>query len=285
MKLSQTNLSDYFTIADAHSSWHKTPTNTFNFISRDSRTLVVTVGDSWTWGSDISQSNYDDQFRIEHVYGNVIANKVNADWLNLGLSASSNFWATGMVEELGRVIPVLEYDKIYVFCIFTGVGRWFHTQYDRHINYREWASTNITCADDFYKLLLLHNHECVSRISTTLNSFNHVVLNFGTNFVDPIGFDNVPAHSRLARPWYQVMDCADDVVSPICIDGIKALLRMPEVITDAQCLTYFKEWMLEQIPKAEKRNAMLTDSSKFRNYHPLKEGHAQWAEYVINTVW
>ena len=92
MKLTQDTLSNYFTIADCHSSWHQRPTNTFNFISRDSDILIVTVGDSWTWGSDISENNHDDNFRITHLYGNVLSDELKTNWLNLGLSASSNFW-------------------------------------------------------------------------------------------------------------------------------------------------------------------------------------------------
>lgn len=132
MKLTQDTLPNYFTIADRYSSWHQTPTNTFNFIDRNSDMLIVTVGDSWTWGSDISENNHDDNFRITHLYGNVLSDELKTDWLNLGLSASSNFWATAMIEELGQLIPQLDYRSIYVICVFTGAGRWFNTQYDRY---------------------------------------------------------------------------------------------------------------------------------------------------------
>ena len=54
IRLTQHNLPDYFSIADCHSSWHQTPVNTFNFADRDSDILIVTVGDSWTWGSDLA---------------------------------------------------------------------------------------------------------------------------------------------------------------------------------------------------------------------------------------
>lgn len=283
MKLTQQLLPTYFTIADCHSSWHQTPTNTFNFISRNSNTLIVTVGDSWTWGSDISENNYDDDYRVQHLYGNVLSSETKSDWLNLGLSATGNFWLTTMVEELGNIIPLLEYQQIFVICVFTGAGRWFHTQYDRYIHYPSWAKENITVPSDYIKLPTKFNHDCIDRIYQAMNPYNNVMLKFGTNFVDPIGFDIIPLDQQL-RPWYRIMECFDDVVSPICMDGVKALLRMPEVITDSKKLDYFKEWMLDIIPVAEKRNEIFKDATKFRNYHPLKEGHAQWAEYLYTQL-
>ena len=68
------------------------------------------------------------------------------------------------------------------------------------------------------------------------------------------------------------------------MDGVKALLRMPEVITGGRLLDYFKEWILDVIPIAEQRNEMLKDPIKFRNFHPLKEGHQQWAEYLYTQL-
>ena len=35
-------------------------TDPFNFVSRDSDTLLVTIGDSWTWGADLTLNNNDD---------------------------------------------------------------------------------------------------------------------------------------------------------------------------------------------------------------------------------
>ena len=284
IKLTQHTLPDYFSIADRHSSWHQTPVNTFNFVDRASDTLIVTVGDSWTWGSDLAESNSDDALRLRHLYGNTLSGELNTDWLNLGLSATRNFWLAGMVEELAQLIPQLTYQHIHVICVFTGVGRWFHTQYDRYIHYPTWVMNNITCALDYNALLLKFNQDCVNRIQQALNPHTHVNVKFGTNFVDPMGFDHIPQHQVLTTPWYRVMGCDDGLVSGVCMDGIKALLRMPEVITHTEKLDYFKEWILDIIPRSEKRNEMLKDAAKFRNYHPLAPGHRQWAEYLLTQL-
>jgi hypothetical protein len=284
MKFTQHNLPEYFSIADKFTSWHQEPTNTFNFVNRDSDTLTVTVGDSWTWGSDISENNWDDELRLRCVYGNLVSQKLGTDWLNLGLSATSNFWLTGMVEELARTIPQLEYKKINVICVFTGVGRWFFTQFDRYIDYPKWILENVNEPHDFNKLIVKFNQDCVARIQQALSPFVHVTIRYSTNFVDPIGWEQVPYHQQL-QPWYKIMNCDDGLVSHVCMDGVKALFRMPEVVTRQDHLSIFKQWMLTDIiPPSESRNLIFTNTQKFRNYHPLAEGHAQWAEYVAGEL-
>lgn len=284
IKLTQHALPDHFTVADRHSSWHQTPVNTFNFVGRNSNTLIVTVGDSWTWGSDISENNSDDAIRIKHLYGNAVSGEMNADWLNLGLSATSNFWLTSMVEELAQLIPHLEYQKIYVICVFTGAGRWFHTRYDRYIHYPSWVNDNVNQPSDYNKLITKFNQDCVDRIQRALESYKNVTIKFGTNFIDPMGFESVTEHQLLSVPWYQIMDCNDGLTSCVCMDGVKALLRMPEVLTDSNKLDYFKEWILGIIPISEKRNHTLEDITKFRNYHPKARGHQQWAQYLLTQL-
>ena len=284
MKLSRDTLPNYFTIADRHSSWHQQPTNTFDFVDRASSTLIVTVGDSWTWGSDISENNYNDNHRLKCLYGNILSQQVDTDWLNLGLSATSNFWLANMVEEFAKVVPLLDYEKIFVICVFTGTGRWFHTQYDRYIHYPGWVANNVFEPMDYNKLIYKFNQDCVERIFQSLKLFDHVVPLFATTFVDPLAFDQVPIDQHLT-PWYKVMHCDDGLTSHVCMDGVKALLRMPEVITDQQHLSWFKQWMLDIIPVSEQRNQIFTDSTKFRNYHPLEHGHRQWAEYLASHLY
>ena len=283
MKLTQQTLPNYFSIADRLSSWHQTPTNTFDFVDRSSDELLVTVGDSWTWGSDISENNHDNDFRLKNLYGNLASQQLHTDWLNLGLSATSNFWLAGMIEELSQVVPHLEYKKISVVCVFTGVGRWFNTQYDRYIHYPGWMENNVSEPRDFDKLIVKFNQDCVQRIYAALNPYEHVKVKFATNFVDPIGFDLVLLQHQLI-PWYKIMDCEDGITSHVCMDGVKALLRMPEVIVNQQYLTWFKQWMLDIIPVSEQRNEMLKNPVKFRNYHPLAPGHHQWAEYLVQEL-
>lgn len=284
MKLTQDNLSNYFTIADNTNSWYEEPTNTFNFIDRNSKTLVVTVGDSWTWGCDLTKHDTDNEYRLQNVYGNQIAQKLNADWLNLALPSVGNFWIAERVEELSKIISELEYTRIYVICTFTETGRWFNTQYDLNIDYISWFKDNIKVKDDFYLLLKMFNQHCVSRIQSAL-TFNHVDLRIGTNMIEHIGFESLTSGQLLVKPWYQlVINGHDGVCAYMAIDGVKSILQAPEFLSDEHT-ALFKEWMIDIMSVADVRlRTLLENPGKFDRCHPDAYGHSQWAEYILSTL-
>ena len=64
MKLTTETLPLYFTVATPSNSHYTEVTNCFDFVDRNSDTLVVTVGDSWTWGADL-----DSDLRLQQVLG------------------------------------------------------------------------------------------------------------------------------------------------------------------------------------------------------------------------
>ena len=53
IKLSEKNLLDYFNIRESWQVCDVNPLPTTDFVSRNSDTLLVTVGDSWTWGAGL----------------------------------------------------------------------------------------------------------------------------------------------------------------------------------------------------------------------------------------
>jgi hypothetical protein len=221
---------------------------------------------------------------LRNVYGNQIAEKINADWLNLGLPSIGNFWIADQVESLSTVIPKLEYVRIYVICTFTETARCFNTHYDLNIDYISWFKNNINTKADFYLLLKMFNQHCVSRIQSAL-SFDHVHLRVGTNMVEHIGFDSLSSTELLTSPWYQlVMGGSDGVCAYMAIDGVKSILQAPEFLSSEHTVL-FKEWMIDIMSAADVRlKTLLENPGKFDRCHPGAHGHTQWAEYILSTL-
>ena len=282
ISLTQDTLPDYFTIANKETSWLSEPTNLYNFVSHDSDELIVTVGDSWTWGSDISRNDKDDSERVRHLFGNVIAQRRQADWLNLAIPAQGNFYIAEMVQELARIIPTLPYKKIIVICTFTGVGRWFNTRFDLDIDYISWFRQNVQSQNDFDKFLTMLNKRCVDKIISTLKPFDHVVLKIGTNFVDHLGFDNLTDQQKLKDPWYHIMNVVDDRDVYTCIYYNR--LSMITEFLDNKFHDDFKRWFLEIYDKSHHRLRLIQNPNKFRNYHPMASGHLAWANYICDQI-
>jgi hypothetical protein len=58
--------------------------------SVNSEQLLITVGDSWTYGDSLGQTRVrdgrdDPDYRLSQVYGSLMAEELNADWINLAL--------------------------------------------------------------------------------------------------------------------------------------------------------------------------------------------------------
>jgi hypothetical protein len=276
--LTQQNLEQYFTVANKENSWLPEPTNLYNFVSRDSDTLLVTIGDSWTWGADLAPHKSRDDHRIKHVFGNVLADSMASDWLNLAIPAQGNFWIASMVQELANIVPKLQYKKIILVCVFTGVGRWFNTKFDVDLDYISWFRHNIRSHKDFDKLLVMFNQTCVTRILDSIKSFDHVELKIGTNFVDHLGFEQLAMHQVLPMPWYQVLGLQDTETVYTCV-YYNRLSTAVEFI-DPVYHSEFKQWFLDMYDKSNHRLAVMESSKEFKNYHPSEHGHRLWADYV-----
>lgn len=73
------------------------------FISNDCHNLLVTIGDSWTWGDSLGKctANYDDlAARKSQCFGKKISEKLQADWLNLGFCGAGNGYLLKCLDDL-----------------------------------------------------------------------------------------------------------------------------------------------------------------------------------------
>lgn len=273
MKLTQDNLLDYFMPANIRNSWYNEDTNVYNFISRNSDRLLVTVGDSWTWGSDISENNKDDDFRVKHVYGNVLSEKLGYDWLNLALCAQSNQWMANRIGELEKIINQLDYIKIDIIVVFTGAGRMFNTDQDRYFDYINYFKS----IDNFDTFLYDLNRKAVKKIKN-IEKHSGVNVYFSSNAVDHLGF----ASNLL--PWYKVLGFNDNFICYTDMTAIDKLRQVPEFL-ESDMKYKFKKWFMMQIDTASQRETIYKDETIFRNQHPLANYHEQWANYLYKDLY
>jgi len=286
MKLSQTYIDDYFSINPVEAFWlSNTETyKLFHFEDRNSQNLLVTIGDSWTWGSDIAVDVRDparqNQERLDKVYGSVLSRHLDSDWLNLAMPASGNACIALQSEQLSDIIPDLEYDKIYVICTFTDAGRSFDTIYCRHIDYVTWFRDDM---ENFDQLLETLNRMCVQRIFGALSKFSHVKVLFGNNFIDPLGFEQIPDQCLLPLPWYKVLGGDDGKNIYVIYDGIEQLLLAPQFLP-AEKIDDFKQWIVGLIDLSVSREKILLDENIYRNWHPYAKGHNTWANYILDYL-
>jgi len=270
MKLSKDILPNYFEIASPNNSHYQVETNTFDFVSRDSNILLVTIGDSWTWGADIHPTN-DEEFRIKNVFGNIISDKLNIDWLNLSRSGSNNFYIAEKVEEFGKIVNQLDYQQIYIVCTFTEIGRSFNSHHDIYIDYIDWFSKN--SIDNFLHFL---NAECVNRIKK-ITQLHGIKLLIGTNFIDAIGIDT---DILLPTPWFRLLGIECPTIGYAGATGVLRLRATEEFTSD---ILAYKSWMIDLIKKSHFID-QANRAPQLINAHPTVAGHKIWAKYILENL-
>jgi hypothetical protein len=261
MKLTTDTLSKYFTIAGPHNSHYNEPTNCFNFEDRASNQLVVTIGDSWTWGADL-----DSKLRTQQVYGNLVAQELNADWLNLAQSGSNNFFIAEQVEELAKIAPDLGYKKINLICTFTEIGRSFNSHHDAYIDYVNWFRYN-----NIQQFLSFLNAECANRIKKASANFE---LRLGTNFVDAIGFEPD------LEPWFRVLGIPCETNAYCGSTGVQRLQAVEQFVYNK---ADYQDWMIDLIDQAQHIDKVCSSPTLILA-HPRAAGHRAWANYILKTL-
>jgi len=249
----------------------------FDYISASSNILVVTVGDSWTWGSDMTTDD-NNNYRLQNHYGNLIARAYNADWLNLGQGGSGNFWMYDRVQELANIIPELHYQRIFVICTLTETGRAIITRQD--IDFYNFFKHN--SLDEF----LLHlNSICVNNITTMLEPFNNVVLRIGTNFVDYLGPSN---EFLMPKSWLELMCTYYQIpytgkcyiVSPWVFDELQQLKNL----VPPNKINAYLDLLNSLVDRALHRELLIRSVPDIRCHHPQATSHKLWADYILQNI-
>lgn len=282
--------------------------NPYNFKCVNSDTLLVTLGDSWTWGMEvagyhdfvnfqlahweisqdvITNTNPD---RINNLFGYTISDTIKADWLNLGVPALGNMQIANQIQTLSNVIPSLTYSKIIIIVTLTEVGRWFNTECDTALNHSEILKI-VEQTNNPDQLLCELNRFVIKQILSSLTPFPHCNLLVGTNFVDAIGLDELPEHQYLTTPWYKLLNIEYPTRTYITNElAWSNLMRSADdglIPKDLHLIV--KPWLLDLIDSAEKSSSKLLASEYIYNCtnmsaHPTKEGHRIWANYILDHL-
>lgn len=283
MRLDDACLSEYFTLPTQDISHLQPGTNPFNFEYRTKDTLLVTIGDSWTWGDDLGIN------RKSEVFGYLLSNTLSTDFLNLSSPGAGNQYIHLLFTELVKVAGLLDYKKIIVIITFTEVGRDFNGWFDRTVDYSSWLRNNIKVSDDYNKLLAWLNSKMAESIKYHAQTINNLQLISATNFVNPIGLELL-AESFVEKSWldvyYETMfnqrivgDCY--FVSDFIFEKLIGVLDLHWGLDRN---TYIK-WANSNLELAASRLSYLKNDKFFVGLnHPNAQLHKIWADYLLEKI-
>ena len=252
--------------------------------------LVITAGDSWTWGGGL-----DPDQRLQQIYGQVIRQTLQADWINVGLSGWSNSWILDHAIMTIEKLQQNSYKKIYLIITLTESGRDVESSGSYPYDYI-FTKHAVGVCDALYDQYLIDMESFwikqISKITQIAPS--NLKLFVGYNFVwhhrlhDYLKAANI---STTEKNWIEVladhqMMCHPPRTNLVCgwiFDTVQKVNKIADISDDK----IFKEWAIPFIAKANDVNAWLDSSAmnyKKATKHPNAEGHKIWAEHILKSI-
>lgn len=251
--------------------------------------LLITVGDSWTWGDCLGKINIDRlidpicddlDYRRNHVYGNYIQQHLNCDWINFGWCGYSNVHIFELLKDQILQYVTTRYKKITVIVVLTETARQCnkdHLKIDNHNSVVDYLKNYEKLEFEFIKNTLTEfnvENFLISRNFTYSFNENKNIFNkhhVNKTWVDIIGeyIDNTSYPSDLRF-------LSDIVVTPL-INVFKHYNKLVDV----------KPEFTQLFDQSLTANKWLTNSDlnyKKATKHPTELAHQIWAQYLITQL-
>ena len=271
-------------------SLHYDCTDHYHTEINDRDTLLITMGDSWTWGASL-----DPALKYKQIYGAHLKQQLNCDWINIGCQGWSNSF---ILENLGFLGPHLQesaYKNIIVVINLTENGRDVQSTTSFRYNYSRLRDT-FGVSGAFYENLLLDiERYWIRQIDSFLEKTDsrfQVVLT--QNFVWHLETERQLKDrvKILDLNWIECLADAQQLPRPIRTNLVTGwIFRAVDSVHDILNITdrnEFKQWSLPYLDRANQVNKWLDSSpvnyEKSASKHPNATGHQIWADYIMKNL-
>ena len=255
---------------------------------QDKDTLLVTVGDSWTWGDHLGNIDWDqasdDPVRLTQIFGRKLADKLSADWVNLARPGCSNYWMLEKLQDIQPFIQQARYKKIYVVVTLTEDLR--EATYSRRIQVNDVYQGLWTRSIGITDFLVQVESYLLRKLETYFNELPTV-----TAYVQRAFTDVWPANSSpllLKKSW------CDVIQDNVNFNNYKR----PAPFIGQMSINPLTEKYIVQNPerKQEFLNIMEVVGTRWNflgasiynlkgsTCHPNPAGHELWAEYLYSQI-
>jgi hypothetical protein len=262
--------------------------------NQNNETLLITVGDSWTWGDHLGKINwidiYDDPVRLHTVYGKKLSEKLKADWILLARPGCSNYWMLDKLKLFANQIKLLKskYRRIIITVVLTEDFREFN--YHEELVYFLPYYSLIADTKDLFNFLSRAENLLIKNFQEVLNDIEveHYITRAFTDFWP----ENKNLYKEiLDQTWCDVFQ--DEVkfdryhkvvpfIGQMAIGGITKLI---------DSCTYQKNIMKNNFIEIEEKITArynFFDASwyniKGSSWHPNDMGHQRFAEYLFEKI-
>ncbi len=251
-------------------------------------TLLITVGDSWTWGDHLGcidwNSASNDPVRLTQIYGRLLANQLGSDWVNLARPGCSNYWMLEKLEDIRPHIEQATYDKIYIVVTLTEDLR--EAQYTRRINVTEpyqqmWMGSN--SIEEFLRQVETY---LLLNLETYFKGLPQVQAHVSRAFTDVWPGNTSPL--LLDKTWCDVIQdhfnfdnyqCPVPFIGQMSTDPLKEKYIKNNIERKIEFLD-----IMERVGTRWQFLGASTYNLKGSTCHPNPAGHQLWADYLLSQI-
>ena len=251
-------------------------------------TLLIMVGDSWTWGDHLGTIDWDkssnDPCRQEQIAGRHLSRLLDADWVNLARPGCSNYWMLEKLQDLQPFIQQADYKKIYVVVTLTEDLR--EAEYTRRIRVEEPYQQMWQASDTIETFLRQVEQYLLLNLETYFKNLPAVSAHVGRAFTD--FWPGVSGPLLLEKTWCDVIQDNfnfNNYQQPVPFIGQMSIdpLTKKYIVQNPERKSEF----LDIMDRVGTRWRFLGDSPynlKGSTCHPNPAGHELWANYVYSQI-
>jgi hypothetical protein len=251
-------------------------------------TLIVCLGDSWTWGDSLGEQ------RTQQFYARHLADYYDADFINIGFRGYSNSWTLYIGGELLKEVKKLNYRHVIVAITLTENARDFKSSFAFRFDFAKHFDTHGISAESYESVLTNAQHfwkkQIMRMITQSDNRFKFFV---GQNFVWH-NFYNTLEHDSLATTdinWIELLADYQNMPRPIRTNLVTGWIfeevDLMNQLGGIKDTSVYKEWIIPYIDKAQLVNQWLDSSvlnNKKESKHPTALGHELWSKHIIKSL-
>lgn len=293
-------MNNIFTVNDSIVSYQAPSGTTRNWYHEEynnNENLLITIGDSWTWGDHLGAINwetiYDDPIRLKSIYGKKLSEQLSSDWVLIANPGCSNYWMLEKLKLFSTQIQSLKnkYKNIFIVVTLTEDLRECH--YHNELQY----------VADYYSIIAnaLNLEDFLIKIEKKLFlEFKNQFDILGVKAKITRAFTDIwPANKQLLldylldKTWCDVFqdeikfDRYYQVVPFLGQMAIEPLNNIYISRLDGKQAEVFKNDFVDLEEKIRARWNFLGESKynlKGSTYHPSINGHKIFADYLYRKL-
>jgi len=261
-------------------------TDEVTFFNNSSNKLIITSGDSWTYGDSLDN-------RLNEIYGMTLARNLNSDLLNIGFCGFGNSFILNFTNEIikNNIENLEKYDSVDLIVTLTENGRDVTAHHSFPFDYIGHYKKNNS---NFYASVLELMEDnwvyFLEKISEQ-RFLNKIII--GQNFIwhNNIKDKLSKRFIKTDKNWIEIISDNADYQPPVrttlATGWIFDEFNQVNDIANIKDTSSFKEFVIPLVDKANLVNKWL-DSSAYNgekgSKHPNKIGHIWWANYLMKYL-